>query len=264
MDRGSSKRIWYAIHEHADQARLSKELATLHDDVPLDGRPRRLALREPDRERAHTLFKALGFGSLTREFEPRRRRRGGDAGGEPRRQRPGRYETVLDRSSAGRVVAACREAGAFAVDTETDGLDPLRAAWSVSPWRGTKARRSTFRWVMTTRRAGATVARLGAPTTGPLLADPAVAQDRPEPDLRRAHLRRHGMPVEGWGLDTMVAAFLLNSGPRELLHGQPGRGVSRSRPRSSTKRSPARAPSRRPWTRSTWSGSPSTPPRTPR
>ena len=40
LDRGSSRRVWYAIRDFADQAQLSRELATLHLEVPVDYRPR--------------------------------------------------------------------------------------------------------------------------------------------------------------------------------------------------------------------------------
>jgi DNA polymerase-1 len=47
--------------------------------------------------------------------------------GMPRRLRPGSYATVLTASELKRWVARAREARLFAFDTETDGLDPLRA-----------------------------------------------------------------------------------------------------------------------------------------
>jgi len=36
LDRGSQKRAWYSIHENREQARLSKQLVTLHCEVPVD------------------------------------------------------------------------------------------------------------------------------------------------------------------------------------------------------------------------------------
>jgi DNA polymerase-1 len=211
MDRGSSKKTWYATWENAGQARMSRELAMLHQKVPVPLSPEDLALREPDREKAHALFSTLGFGSLTREFESAGDEAGRDEEG-PAERASDRYETVLTSAHLKRVVAACREAGELAVDTETDSTDPLRARLvgiSLSWAEGCAA------YVPLGHDY------LGAPkqlklaavqkTLGPLLADagiPKAAQNL----MYDAHvLRRHGLPVEGWGLDTMVAAFLLNS-----------------------------------------------------
>ncbi len=47
LDRGSSKRIWYAVVEHIDQARLSKELVTLHEQVEVEFEPEKFALTQP-------------------------------------------------------------------------------------------------------------------------------------------------------------------------------------------------------------------------
>lgn len=223
MDRGSSRRIWYAIHEYAEQARLSKELATLHDDVPQDAELESLRYSGPDRGRAHTLFKSLGFGRLTKEFEQ------GDEPEEVEAAEPeaaevetteivpteiqARYETVLTRERLDQIIEVARGAGSFAVDTETDNVDPMRArlvgislAWD----------------------EGSAVYipvghdYLGAPEQlsldlvrerlGSLLSDPAVAKVGQNLIYDSHIFDRHGMPVAGWRLDTMVAAFLLDSG----------------------------------------------------
>ncbi len=207
MERGSSRRIWYSIWEHAKLARLSRELTVLCREVPVELKPEELALREIDRAKAHALFKSLEFGRLTSEFEP------GEATADTEATKGVLYETVFDERRLEELAKECREAGEFAIDTETDGLDPMQVRLvgiSLSHEAG--------------RAAYIPLGHdyLGAPEQlkveqvkkilGPLLADkklPKVGQNL----KYDAHvLRRHGMPVEGWGLDTMVAAFLLNSG----------------------------------------------------
>jgi DNA polymerase-1 len=212
LDRGSSKRIWQAINENAEQARLSRDLATLRDDVPVGLGLDDLALRPADRARAHALFKSLGFRSLTEEFAA------DDAEDADPESRPeagarGAYETILDAEALERVVTACRGAEGFAVDTETDGLDPLRAALvgiSLSWEEGRGAYIPIgHRYVGAPEQLPLeTVQRL----LGPLLADPAVSKIAQNLIFDAHVLRRHGLEVSGWGLDTMVAAFLLNSG----------------------------------------------------
>jgi DNA polymerase-1 len=206
MERGSSRRIWYAIWEHAEQARLSKELTILCKDVPVELKPEALALREIDRAEAHALFKSLEFGRLTAEFETEEGVEKTAAAEEHL------YETIFDNKRLEELAKECRKAEEFAVDTETDGLDPMSAKLvgiSISHSEGKAA------YIPLGHDY------LGAPEQlklklvrkilGPLLADaklPKIGQNL----KYDAHiLRRHGMPVEGWGLDTMVAAFLLNS-----------------------------------------------------
>jgi 5'-3' exonuclease len=146
LDRGSGRRIWYAIVEHAAQARMSRELATLEAEVPVERALEDLRLREPDRARAADLFRTLGFRTLTEEFSA--------SAGVPDEPTPaveqgrGNYTTVLDGGGLAALVERCTAAGRFAVDTETDGLDPMRACLVGIPTR--PARGPTCRWVTTT------------------------------------------------------------------------------------------------------------------
>src|SRR5215213_1079769 len=52
------------ITEHADQARASKDLATMRRDLDLDWEPTELALSPPDRSRLHEMFRRFEFRNL--------------------------------------------------------------------------------------------------------------------------------------------------------------------------------------------------------
>jgi DNA polymerase-1 len=211
MERGSAKKVWFAIREHAEQARLCKKLATLESEVPISLDPMDLESREPDRSRAHELFKSLDFGRLTAEFEPS----GSVAArtGSPRETSPAEaYETVLQQERLRSLAEECRRAAGFAIDTETDGLDPMRARLV-----GISLASAEGRGVYIPIGHD----YIGAPgqipldrvreVLGPLLADEGLPKIGQNLKFDAHILRRHGMPVRGWGLDTMVAAFLLNS-----------------------------------------------------
>ena len=62
-------RMRNALREQADQARLSKRLAALKEDVELPFGPDALARREPDREALRGLFRRLEFGRLLADLE---------------------------------------------------------------------------------------------------------------------------------------------------------------------------------------------------
>ena len=68
MDKGSGRRVWAAVREHAQAARLSRELATLDAHVPVDVPPEALEAAPPDRARVHELFASLEFKQLAAEY----------------------------------------------------------------------------------------------------------------------------------------------------------------------------------------------------
>jgi DNA polymerase-1 len=59
-----AKRAREALLEQAEEARLSRQLATLRDDVPLEHDLEALALQEPDTERLRELYERYGFTRL--------------------------------------------------------------------------------------------------------------------------------------------------------------------------------------------------------
>jgi len=101
----------------ADQARLSKRLVTLVDDLDLDVDDNAFVLTEPNREALTELFKECEFPKLLQEFSVDAR---ASASGED-------YRAVLNEAELMEMVAALEKSERFAFDTETTGLDPLRA-----------------------------------------------------------------------------------------------------------------------------------------
>jgi DNA polymerase-1 len=216
LDKGSQRRIWQAVADNAEQARLSRELATLDAHVPATFDPEALRHDPPDREKLATLFKQLGFRSLTAEFA-------GDAvapAPAPTAEtdlvsaeavvEDADYRAILTRDALVGAVAQSRAVGRIAVDTETNSTDPMRA----------KLVGISLSWA---KQQGVYIpiahAYLGVPdqlplelvreVLAPLLADVSIAKVGQNLKYDSHVLRRHGMPVSGWTLDTMVAAFLL-------------------------------------------------------
>lgn len=65
----SGEKLRRALAENAEQAVLSKELATIRINAPLEIDLEDLRLREPDRDRARELFRRLEFKTLLRKLE---------------------------------------------------------------------------------------------------------------------------------------------------------------------------------------------------
>ena len=68
LDQVSNKRMRDLLTTHADQARLSLELVTLCEEVPVDTALDRFVPREPDKEACTALFRELEFNRLLKAF----------------------------------------------------------------------------------------------------------------------------------------------------------------------------------------------------
>lgn len=214
----TSKRAREALTECGDDARLSKQLVTIHTDLPLELDLDALKCAPPDRERLKDLFLELEFHSLVREY--------GAPDAEEAEEIENDYRTLYEPSEVEALVGRIREAGAFTFDTETTNLDPLRAdlvgiAIALVPH---EAFYLPFKHC--------------APATD-LLEPPASVRNLPDihsPELRMLVevfedesikkigqnlkydvlvLRRAGIHVRGIGFDTMIASYLLDPNRRE-------------------------------------------------
>ena len=103
------------LREFAEQARLSRTLATIIKEVPYELHPEQLAAREPDTARLNELFKEFGFHSLIKELTARATLQNDQ------------YHAVLTFEALERLAHRMEAAPAFAFDTETTGLDPRTA-----------------------------------------------------------------------------------------------------------------------------------------
>ena len=116
LDRVKGKRR-ENLENYADQARLSKRLVTLVADLPLDLDEHDFVLSDPNREALTELFKECEFHKLLQEFSSAERASASGDG----------YRAVLSEAGLAEMIAALKKAERFAFDTETTGLDPLRA-----------------------------------------------------------------------------------------------------------------------------------------
>ena len=120
------KRPREALLEYPDRARLSKELVTIRDDLPIALDLRKLRTSEPDQQRLKELFVELEFHTMAKDIAV--------AVQEPPAARGARYTTVDTIEALGAVVAKARSLGRIALDTETlidpqsqQRADPLRS-----------------------------------------------------------------------------------------------------------------------------------------
>ena len=194
------------LRENADLARLSKQLVTLRDDVPLDLDYDNFALTPPDNAALTTLFKELEFHKLLQEFSSDDR-----ATGEG-------YRGVLSASDLDALVAELKTAERFAFDTETTSLDAVRAdlvglSFAVRPGEA---------WYVPVGHYYLGVPdqldrKLVLERLRPLFEDPQKPKIGQNAKYDALVLRRAGITVAGITVDTMLASYLAN--PAASSHG---------------------------------------------
>ena len=141
----TKKRPREALLEQADMARLSKELVTIRDDLPLSLALDSMRVREPDTMRLRQLFVELEFNTLARSLGDVAASSAvaappgmpsGMPGGGPEPTRPStNYQTVDTIEALERMITRARGAPCIVFETETviepdspQPVDPLRSA----------------------------------------------------------------------------------------------------------------------------------------
>ncbi len=224
----------------AEQARVGKELVTILLDAPAQLELEKCRVARYDRERVVALFRQLGFRTLierlpavpasTESFA---------ASPEKLAPAPANYRTIDDAAALDACVARLRARKAFAFDVETTDTDALKAelvgiaigvgageAWYV-PVAGARASRGTEEQ---TAAPGGQLALAEPPaahpsahaSTGlplatviaklkPVLEDESIAKCAHNAKYDMTVLARVGVNVRGVTLDSMLAAFLVES-----------------------------------------------------
>ncbi|PYP27780.1 MAG: DNA polymerase I [Gemmatimonadetes bacterium] len=234
-DRIPGKRAREAVQQHAELARLSRDLVTIRRDVPLPLDLEALRLRPPEVPRLTELFTELEFRSLIPKLGSLE---GVGAGGPaPTGQRLAAVTappaptalivepTIVDDPVAlPAMVAACRGAALLALDTATSSLDPMRAelvglSLAAAPGRS---------WYLPFAHVAPDGELAGGaqPRNLPALASDALAPLRAllaDASVPKAGhnikydwlvLRRAGVELAGVAYDSMLASFVLDPGRR--------------------------------------------------
>ena len=187
------------LEQGREQAYLSRDLATVRTDAPVDVSLEALALQfPPPEDRAQELFTELEFRSLLKQF-----------GGEMAAVDRGAYRLVGTEAELEELLAALAAAPRFALDTETTSLDAMQAdlvglsfcaddevAWYVPVGHAT----GEPQLPMDTVRDA----------LGPLLRDPAVGKLGQHLKYDFKVLARHGFELAGIDGDTLIADYLLS------------------------------------------------------
>ncbi|MGJ8667999.1 MAG: DNA polymerase I [Oceanococcus sp.] len=199
-------KIGEKLRAHLDQLSLSRDLVTVKLDVELSTQIDELTRQELDAPGLAEFSRRYGFTRWLDQFEEQGKKLPQPEQGEIA------VETVLTSVQLQALLSQLEKAKVFAVDTETDQLDPQQArlvglSFAISADKA---------WYVPVAHD-----YLGAPAQlpvdevrkvlGPILADiskPKIAQHG-KYDMHI--LRRHDMPLRGVQWDTMLESYVLNA-----------------------------------------------------
>jgi len=134
-------KVGESLRENLDQLELSRRLATIRRDVPLDLGPAELTRRPPDVAELTRIYQRYELNSLLRQLtgpaaqgaggrDPASERVSSGGASEPESRPPAparQYETILTDKQFTTWLAALGKAPLFAFDTETTSLDYMQA-----------------------------------------------------------------------------------------------------------------------------------------
>jgi DNA polymerase-1 len=188
------------LRTHGDLARLSRQLATIHTDVPVNSQLGDFSLFPPDLKSLKEIFKELEFNRLLKELL--------DQKGPPP---PGRdYCLITDRNQLFALLEDLRKNAIFSIDLETTSPYPVWAdlvgiSLSFAPHQafyvplghqGGKAQQLPLSWALEQLK--------------PILEDTEVKKVGQNIKYDWIVLKRYGIHLQGIEGDTMIASYLLN------------------------------------------------------
>lgn len=194
------------LRDNADQARMSRLLATIRCDVPVQFVYEDLAASPPDNSRLAELFREYGFTTLMKELTS------------SATLATDNYRAILDEGAFAALLAELAVVDAFAIDLETTSLNPREAeivGISIS------FREHEAFYIPVGHRYPDAPQQLDRAEVlsrlAPLLTDPARKKIGQNIKYDYEVLRSNGIEMEGLWFDTMVASYVLN--PARSSHG---------------------------------------------
>ncbi len=227
------------LERDRESALLSKELVTIHTEVPVGTAWADLKAGARDTERLKELFARLEFTSLLRKISAAPQEPSPEQPAPPSppafapltdiRSTPHEYELIRTTAQLRDLVRTLKGSQRFAIDTETTSTDPMRAdllglSFCARPGTAyyvpvrqlrTSAKRDLFDRPETHRDSSGSEPGLPLDEVvallKPLLSDPSVGKVGQNLKYDMVVLARHGINLEGIAFDTMIASYILRA-----------------------------------------------------
>jgi len=199
IDKIENRKQGELLRRYAQQARMSKELATVDRNVPLEVDLEGLKRKVPNNVELFEIFRELEFKSLLKEFAPKEARRGAD------------YKLISSRDQFDRFLEKLKNVKGFTLDFETTDQDPMKA----------KPIGCAFSW----KASEAYYVPLNIEEL-----DKDYVLEKLKPIFEDENIKKYGQNIKyevvilaglgielnGVAFDTMIASYLLN--PSKLNH----------------------------------------------
>lgn len=200
----SSAKQLEKLETYREQAFLSRDLAKIDTDAPVDLDLDGIEMRPPDNRKLAALFGELEFRQLQKDFPVETDLSEKD------------YRTVSDEAGLDALVESLKAAGRFAIDTETTSLFPMAAelvglSFSITPGSAVYVPCGH-----TCEGAEQLCRSTVLEKLKPVLEDPRIEKIGQNIKFDWNILRRCGIELSGVVFDTMVASYLLN--PEKRAH----------------------------------------------
>lgn len=196
------KNVQKGLKEHADLARLSKRLVTIDTNVPFELELSQLKRKAFDLPRLKELFKELEFTRLLQEISPLDK------------EEQVNYQIVKSERELKKLVSELKDAGEFALDTETSSLNPIDAEL-VGISFSFKEKEAFYVPVGHTDRKSNLDSTFVKENLKELLEDENIKKVGHNLKYDLEVLRRYRVELQGIHFDTMVASYLLNPSFRQ-------------------------------------------------
>jgi DNA polymerase-1 len=205
LDEITRPKLRQSLLENAHLARLSRELARLHDDIPIELDYELLTPKEPDNHVLLGLLRELEFPSLLKYVVQE------DA-------QEADYQAVLDETAFQSLLAVLSSSKEFAFDTETTSLSPMEAdlvglSFAVEHHQAY--------YLPLCHTCLGTPHQLGLEHVleqlKPIMENSGILKIGQNIKYDILVLGHYGIDVQGISFDTMIASYLLN--PGKTSHG---------------------------------------------
>jgi DNA polymerase-1 len=197
-EKVSKKKLVEALTRFGEQAALSKRLATIVTDVPLDYDLRDFILSEPDMEVLKEIFRELGFNRFLKELTTER-------------LATEDYHLVTEHDHFSNIIERLKGSRGFAFDFETTSRDPMEAelvgmSLSFNPHQA--------HYIPLVHRYSGAPKQLERDFVlgelKPLFEDDRIVKYGQNLKYEYIILKRNGIELRGIACDTMVGSYLTN------------------------------------------------------
>ena len=196
-------KVGESLRAHLDDLRLSRELATIRQDLDLEPKPAELKPAPPDRGRLAKLYQQYEFGTWLQELQQE------DEGSTAS---DGDYEILLDEAALDDWIRALESASLIAIDTETTSLHYREAELVGLSFAVTPGHAAYLPLAHDYPGAPAQLDRSQSlEKLRPVLEDPRIPKVGHHIKYDMHVLARAGIELSGITDDSMLLSYVLNS-----------------------------------------------------